>query len=81
MGGNRARYRSPDLDGFIQRYLASIPVPDRIAALGDNIHHQSQNLTMMTLFYEGSVLLLGSDRLHNVTSHTKFWKAYLWDVD
>lgn len=68
------------MDGFIQRYLTSIPVPERMAALGEVIRHQSENLTMMTLFYGGSMLLLGSSRLHNVTSHTKFWSVYRWDV-
>jgi peptide/nickel transport system substrate-binding protein len=81
VGGNRARYRSPELDGFIQRYVTSIPVSDRMMALGDVIHHQSENLTMMTLFYEGSVLMLGSRRLRNVTNHTKFWNTHLWEVE
>jgi ABC-type transport system substrate-binding protein len=79
VGGNRARYQNPELDGFIQKYIRTVPFADRMSSLGDIIHLQSENLTMMTLFYEGTVTLLGSKRLQNVKSG-KVWDAHLWDV-
>jgi peptide/nickel transport system substrate-binding protein len=80
VGGNRSRYRNPELDSFITRYVTTVPVSERLAALGDVIHHQTENLTMMTLFYEGSVILLGAKRLKGVTSQ-RVWNAHLWDVE
>jgi peptide/nickel transport system substrate-binding protein len=80
VGGNRARYRNPELDSYLDRYVRTIALDDRMVALGDVIHHQTDQLTMMTLFYEGSVFLLGSQRLKNVTSN-RVWNAYLWDLE
>src|SRR5262249_349952 len=67
-GGNRSRYRNPELDGFLERYVRTVPTAERLAALAEVIHHQTDQLTIMTLFYEGSVVLLGNKRLKNVTS-------------
>lgn len=78
-GGNRARYVSAELDAAIDRYLTTIPVADRWAALGDIIHLQTEQLTMMPLFFQATGNVLGSKRLTGVTSG-RVWNAYLWDL-
>jgi peptide/nickel transport system substrate-binding protein len=80
VGGNRARYRNAELDSAITRYLGTVPMPERLAALRDVIHHQTENLTMMTLFYEGNVLLIGTKRLKNVAPGRLPWDVYQWDL-
>jgi peptide/nickel transport system substrate-binding protein len=78
-GGNRARYQNPELDGLIDRYLVTIPMPERMALLGDIIHHQTDQLTIMPLFFAGLAWVLGDKHLKNVSSD-KTWNAHLWEL-
>jgi ABC-type transport system substrate-binding protein len=80
VGGNRTRYRNPQLDDAITRYLTTVPLPARLAALGDVINHQTENLTMMTLFYEGNVTLVGPKRLTNIKPARLPWDVQNWDL-
>lgn len=79
VGGNRAHYSNPDLDALIDRYLSAIPFTDRWAILGDILHVQTDQLTMLPLFFQGTATVLGSKRLLNVTGGGS-WNAHLWDV-
>jgi ABC-type transport system substrate-binding protein len=79
-GSNRARYRNPDLDFIIERYVVTIPIAERLALLGDLIHHQTDQVTIMTTFYQARASVLGSVRLKGVTSEN-VWNAHLWDID
>jgi peptide/nickel transport system substrate-binding protein len=78
-GSNRARYQNPDFDALIDRYLVTIPMRERLAVLGDILHHQTDQLTMFPLFFQGEGSVLGAARVKNVTS-AKVWNAHLWDV-
>lgn len=80
VGGNRSRYRNPDLDTAIRKYLGTVPLPERLEALGEIIHHQTENLTIMTLFYEGNIALIGTKRLKNVTPARLPWDVHKWDL-
>jgi peptide/nickel transport system substrate-binding protein len=79
-GSNRSRYASPELDALIDRYLITIPMAERLSVLGDIIHHQTDQVTMMPLFYQGQAAVLGSTRIKGMTS-AKVWNAHLWSVD
>src|SRR5207247_9663755 len=39
--GNSSRYRSPELDGYINAYLGTIPRDGRLAALAGMVHLQT----------------------------------------
>jgi peptide/nickel transport system substrate-binding protein len=78
-GGNRARYQNPELDALIDRYLVTIPMEERLSVLGDIIHHQTDQLTIIPLFFAGLAWVLGHERVKNVTSD-KVWNAHLWDL-
>jgi peptide/nickel transport system substrate-binding protein len=78
-GRNRARYQNPEFDALIDRYLVTIPMAPRLSALGDIIHHQTDQLTIMPLFFQGEATVLGHKRLESVTSD-KTWNAHLWDM-
>src|SRR5262249_28821157 len=40
-GTNSARYRSPDLDALLDKYVVTIPKPERTALLSQIIHHMT----------------------------------------
>lgn len=78
-GGNRSRYQNPAFDALLDRYVATIPMNERLGLLGEILHHQTDQLTMMTLFYQGSYTVLGHTKLKGVTSG-KVWNVHLWDL-
>jgi peptide/nickel transport system substrate-binding protein len=79
-GSNRARYRNPELDSIIERYVVAIPKAERLALLGDLIHHQTDQVTILTTFYQAQATVLGSVRLKGVTSGN-VWNAHLWELE
>jgi ABC-type transport system substrate-binding protein len=79
-GGNRARYVNPAFDDLLNRYLVTIPMKDRLPVLGDILHHQTDQLTLMTLFYQGSANILGDSHLKNANG-TAMWNAHLWELE
>jgi len=79
-GGNASRYGSAELDGLIERYVRTIPFPERTAILGDMVHLQSDQVHMLPLFFQGGAFVLGSPRLKNVLGG-HVWNAHLWELD
>jgi peptide/nickel transport system substrate-binding protein len=82
-GGFASRYRSPVVDAALERYLATIPPPERMDALATLVRHQTENLTELPLFYGADPTLI-SNRLVNVTGrgpdYTQAWNAHEWDL-
>ena len=67
------------MDSIIERYVGMIPKAERLALLGDLIHHQTDQLSVMPLFYQASVAILGSVRIQGQTSG-QLWNVHLWDL-
>jgi hypothetical protein len=84
LGGNTARFGSAEMDGFIDRYLRTIPFDQRMVALGDLVHQQSDQVQIMPLFFQGAAYVVGTGNIQNVNPGTtgtgQQWNAYLWDV-
>ncbi len=78
-GGNVGRYGSAELDALTERYVTTIPFPERMAVLGDIVHMQTDQLTMLPLFFQGVAFILGNNRLQNVLGG-QVWNAHLWDL-
>jgi peptide/nickel transport system substrate-binding protein len=83
-GGNRSRYLNAELDTLIERYMSTIPVGDRTRILGDVVHHMTDQLTIMGLWYNTEPVMIGN-RLVNITVRdvgqtTEAWNAHLWDL-
>jgi peptide/nickel transport system substrate-binding protein len=83
-GGNRSRYMNPEFDAMIERYMTTIPLAERTQALGDIVHHMTDQLTIMGLWYNTEPVMI-SNRLANVTVRdvgqtTEAWNAHLWDT-
>jgi peptide/nickel transport system substrate-binding protein len=78
-GGNVGRYGTGELDALIQRYITTIPFAERTAVLGDIVHVQTDQVTMLPLFFQGVAFVLGSNRLQGVLGG-QVWNAHGWDV-
>lgn len=78
-GQNRPRYQNAEFDGLLDRYLATIPFEPRMLALGEVVRHITEQLNIMSLFYDVQPSLIGN-RLQNVTTQNLTWNIHLWDV-
>jgi peptide/nickel transport system substrate-binding protein len=83
-GGNRSRYMNPEFDGLVDRYMTTIAERDRVGVLGQIVHHMTDQLNVMGLWYNTEPVPIGN-RLQNVTASdvggaTSAWNAHLWDV-
>jgi peptide/nickel transport system substrate-binding protein len=82
-GNNNTRYINPELDALIERYQSTIPVQPRLQAATEIVHHITDLVIEIPLFYDTQPALIAS-RLINVsaaggTSQTA-WNAQEWDV-
>ncbi len=82
-GLNRTRYRDPQFDALIDRYMATIPFADRMRVLGQIVHQMTDQLLWMGLFYDAEPTVVGK-RVAFVTARaqtaTQAWNAHEWDV-
>ena len=81
--GNRARYMSPEFDALIDTYFQTVPVPQRIQAIGRIIDHMADQMTVLGLYYLPEPGAF-SERMLNVSkewpaSHI-VWNSHEWDV-
>jgi peptide/nickel transport system substrate-binding protein len=83
IGGNLARYQSPELDALLDKYATTIPRPERLQALAEIVHHQTEHVTFLGLLHNVNPTMV-ADRLVNVTPRsnraTEAWNAHEWDV-
>jgi hypothetical protein len=83
VSGNNSRYANADLDSAINRYITSIPKPERMQALSQIVNIQSSQLSMLPLFYAAEPSMV-SRRLKNVTGRgdtaSEAWNAQEWDL-
>jgi len=75
-GLNYSRYQNPELDGLLDRYLATIPRTPRMDALRQVVHFMTDQLNIMTLYYNASPTMV-SNRLQNVGADPS-WNAQEW---
>jgi peptide/nickel transport system substrate-binding protein len=83
-GSNRTRYRNAEFDALLDRYLVTIPRDERNRVMAQIVHHMTDQLVILGLFFIAEPVLL-TNRLVNVTSikgaepmHT--WNVREWDV-
>jgi hypothetical protein len=79
VGNNYSRYVNAEWDEIIDRYFATIPQAQRTAVVAEAVRHQTTNLNLMGLFWDGSITLV-SNRLANVAGANATWNAQLWNV-
>lgn len=81
-GGNGG-YGNPEYDALVDRYLVTIPIQERVRLLGDILHHLSDEVVVMVLFWDVEPILVGNrmqglTARHRGSSHA--WNAIEWDV-
>jgi peptide/nickel transport system substrate-binding protein len=79
-GGNAGRFGSTELDVLIERYLRTIPFQERVNTLGEMVHMQTDQATIMPLFFQGAAYVVGSTKLKNALA-SFVWNADQWDLD
>ncbi len=82
-GSGTTRYRHPEVDAALERYASTIPMPERMQALAAMVHHQTENLSQLPIFYGADPTMI-SNRLINATARgdafTQAWNAHEWDI-
>jgi peptide/nickel transport system substrate-binding protein len=83
-GNNRGRYRSADLDAFIDRYLVTIPKAERTQMLAAMVHHVTDQLVVMGICYVVEPALI-TNRLVNMSRRSvdesvDTWNAHEWEL-
>jgi peptide/nickel transport system substrate-binding protein len=83
VGRNVMRYRSPEYDGLIQRYVSAIPRAERVQALGALVAQATDQLVPVPLYHEPEPILI-SNRLVNAGgrrgTNIQTWNAHEWDL-
>jgi peptide/nickel transport system substrate-binding protein len=83
VAGNNARYMSTELDALIDRYVATIPRQERSALLGQIVQHQTEQVTVMGLFYQLRPTV-AADRVLGITpghqNGNQAWNAHEWSL-
>ena len=77
--GRTVRYMNPEYDMLVDRYLATIPMNDRMEVVQQIVRHISENVPILGLMYEARPTLL-SNQLVNVDATTDTRNAHEWDV-
>lgn len=75
---------NPEYDTLIDRYFATISNPEGMQVLGQIVHHTTDNLIVLGLFYDVEPMAI-ANRLVNVEGRTGelssvICDAHLWDV-
>ena len=74
---------NPEFDARLERYFRTVPMPERIQALGEVIHQIADQVTVVGLYYN-PIAGAASERLLNVSSDWPrlfiTWNAHEWDV-
>lgn len=78
-GRNRSRYSNPELDALIERYFVTIAWKERMEVLQRIVHHITDQVVVMSLFYNTLPMMVGG-RLQNVVVENIGWNAHEWDL-
>jgi peptide/nickel transport system substrate-binding protein len=78
-GENRTRYQNAELDGYIQKYLTTIPMAERMSYAAQIVHHMTDQVVIMTMFYDVIPTMI-SNRLGDMAGPGTTWDAHQWTV-
>jgi peptide/nickel transport system substrate-binding protein len=81
-GNSVTLYPNAELDALIDRYLVTIPLPERLDTLAQIVNRSTSLLLPIPLFHEPSAVL-ASNQLINVGrkgSAGQAWNAHEWDL-
>ncbi|MBM2812314.1 MAG: hypothetical protein HW416_3073, partial [Chloroflexi bacterium] len=83
-GGNRGRYMNADLDALIETHDATIDERQRGPMLAQIVHHVTDQVVMIGLFFDLDATVYSDRIVGSVTGFaersTQAWNAHTWDV-
>jgi peptide/nickel transport system substrate-binding protein len=83
VGQNTMRYRNPEYDALVQRYVTTIPKAERTQALAAMAQHTTEQLVPIPLYHEPEPVLI-SNRLVNAGGsrgrNLQTWNAHEWEL-
>ncbi len=77
-GSNRGRYRNPELNGLIDKFMVTTPRQEQLQTLGQIVDHETDPLVTMRVFFDPEATMIGN-RLVNVPAGVP-WNAHEWDL-
>jgi peptide/nickel transport system substrate-binding protein len=78
-GSNRARYMNPELDGLIDRFFVTMSQAQRVPIAQQIVHHLSENLVTLPMFYAVSPYLITNRLQDNIAANRPGSNAEAWD--
>jgi hypothetical protein len=86
-GANWHRYSNPEFDALVDRYFTSIALRDRMQVMSEVVHHDTDQIMIMYLFYDPEATAL-SNHLKDVPGQPWWtipggspWNPHLWDME
>ncbi len=80
VGLNTSGYMNSELDALIDRFHVTIPRPERMQVAGQIVHHLSDQVVPLLMFYDVTATAIGR-RLRNVgTEGNQLWNVIAWDI-
>ncbi len=80
VGSNYARYVNPAFDGMIDQFLTTIPREERMQVLRNAMHHISEQLNLMGIFYDADFTFISNRLEHVGARETVAWDVHQWQV-
>lgn len=81
VGQNYARYMNPTFDALIDKYFVTIPKDERIEVAKQLVHHVSDQLPLMGLYYDSEPRFI-ANRLTGVpVKGSQAWNAHRWKLN
>jgi ABC-type transport system substrate-binding protein len=78
--GNHTGYSNPEYDALVDKYLTTIPKTERLRAGGEALHHLTDQLVVMTTFYNTQPQIVSS-RLKNVPNNASTANIQEFDIN
>lgn len=75
---NRGSYVNPEYDAIMDRFKVTIPAAERMQALAQLVHFQTDQALVFGLFHTANTVMI-ANRVQNVTPDST-WNAHQWDV-
>jgi ABC-type transport system substrate-binding protein len=79
VGRNKTRYQNAELDALIDRFYLTIPWDERMRVLGQIVHHVSDQVVVMQLFYTAAPTMI-ANKLTNVSDSVATAASVTWNV-
>lgn len=83
VGNNRSRYMNPQLDALIERHRLTIPMPERVNVTREIVHHMTEQLSNMGLFYDVEPMMVTNRLLNAVVGPQQglaLQRVHEWDL-